>query len=191
MEKDKSHNDGEAAGILSEMFAREMISARAAHDFPLPLPEPLKLDEYVGACRELLGKKEILPDSLLEERLAYLAQDGKLKAHLPEKCMCAPAIVPCSVFGNPLSEEEIEQGDVVAFEEDGELLDTAVPDVFHNLVVGHRRYRLKFPKKVTKGDYSLINLFHSNNSGFSSYFAKAAAVSGETFLSHSPSESVF
>jgi hypothetical protein len=33
--------------------------------------------------------------------------------------------------------------------------------------------------------------FHSNKSGFSSYRAKASAVSGEIFLNHPPSASIF
>ena len=35
------------------------------------------------------------------------------------------------------AEEEVEEGDVVALEEDGQLLDPAVPDRLHNSVVGH------------------------------------------------------
>jgi len=34
-----------------------------------------------------------------------------MKIHLPEKCRCAPAVVPFSRYGNPLSEEEIKNGD--------------------------------------------------------------------------------
>ena len=36
------------------------------------------------------------------------------------------------------SKKEVEQGDVVALEQDRELLDPAVPDVLHDLVVGQR-----------------------------------------------------
>ena len=36
------------------------------------------------------------------------------------------------------AKDEIEEGDVVALKDDGQLLDPAIPDVLHELVVVHR-----------------------------------------------------
>ncbi len=72
--------------------------------------QPMSLQEYQNLCRAYLGGRAILTPDLLEKRLNYLRQDGKLKEHFgPGETFC-PVIIPFSNFGNPLSEEEIKGG---------------------------------------------------------------------------------
>lgn len=72
--------------------------------------EPLPLNEYKLACSEFLEGTEILPDELLEKKLAYIREDGKLKIHFPQGSQCCLAVIPFSNRGRPLEEYEIQRG---------------------------------------------------------------------------------
>lgn len=71
---------------------------------------PLDLQKYIRASREMLGRKIILSDDLLKMRVAFLQQDNKLKRHLPANHRCCVTEIPCSIYGLPFSEDEVEEG---------------------------------------------------------------------------------
>lgn len=72
--------------------------------------DPLDLQKYVRASREMLGRKIVLGDDLLKMRVTFLQQDNKLKRHLPANHRCCVTVVPCSIYGLPFSEDEVEEG---------------------------------------------------------------------------------
>jgi hypothetical protein len=78
-------------------------------------PETLGMDDYAQFCHALLGKEIPLTDELLEKRILYLAQNGKLKLHLPEGSKCCLTIVPCDRFANKLEENGIKSGAFLRF----------------------------------------------------------------------------
>lgn len=53
---------------------------------------------------------EILPDKLLENKLAIIKNDSNLKSHFPAGHKIILAILPFSENGNPLTEDEIHDG---------------------------------------------------------------------------------
>lgn len=76
-----------------------------------PAAAPASFTDYQAACHELIGANEILPESLLQQWLAYIAQDSKLKLHFPEGYECCLAVMPFSTYGNSLPPEEMQRGD--------------------------------------------------------------------------------
>jgi hypothetical protein len=72
--------------------------------------DPLDSGKYVRASRDLLRRKIVLSDDLLKKRVAYLQQDNELKKHLPPNHRCCVAVIPCSLYGLPFSEDEVESG---------------------------------------------------------------------------------
>lgn len=71
---------------------------------------PMMLNDYLLACREFLSTKNLLPDGLLQVRIQYILQDGKLKLHFPAGMRCCLAIIPCSIYGLPLEPQEVQTG---------------------------------------------------------------------------------
>jgi len=77
---------------------------------PVKKPENINVDDYTQFCRTMLGNENILSDELLNKRILYLAQNGKLKLHLPEGSRCCLAVVPCDNFANKLEDNNIKSG---------------------------------------------------------------------------------
>ena len=90
--------------------ADRSIKATSGAAIPLYKDNPIPIKDYVTACFELLEIKDIFPDSLLQDRIKYFSQDGKLKLHLPENYRCCLAIIPCTIYGFPLEKKEIADG---------------------------------------------------------------------------------
>lgn len=93
------------------------VPAALAHQ-----PEKMDFEEYLLACRELLGTDAPLNDEILygkinergendgSGRLHYLQQDSKLKLHLPEGYRCCIVVIPCSQYGFALEADDIKNG---------------------------------------------------------------------------------
>jgi len=77
---------------------------------PVKKPESLNTDDYTQFCHAMLGNENILSDDLLNKRILYLAQNGKLKLHYPEGSKVCLAVVPCDSFANKLDANNIKNG---------------------------------------------------------------------------------
>jgi hypothetical protein len=87
--------------------------------------QQMDFEEYLLACRELLGTDVPLTDEILYGntdtsgnyqsmgRLNYLKQDSKLKMHLPEGYRCCIVVIPCSQYGFPLEADDVKNGHYV------------------------------------------------------------------------------
>ncbi len=66
--------------------------------------------EFLQVGPELPGAEEILPETLLNERVEFIMTTPNLKSHFPAGYAVVLAILPFSINGNPLTEKEIKSG---------------------------------------------------------------------------------
>lgn len=92
--------------------------------------EKINLKDLVLAVHELTGSKQPLTDEILNSRLFYYLQDGKITQHFDEQKTYYAMVIPCSEKGFPLKPEYIEAGDYVRTmsEEDSKDLLKYFPD---------------------------------------------------------------
>jgi hypothetical protein len=93
--------------------------------------ETIKAEDYLHMCKQFLNRDVIITDKIIEGLLDYLEQNSKLKIHMPEGRSCCLFVLPCSVYGFPLEQQAIDNGDYVKFlllDKDG----MVEPGVFQN-----------------------------------------------------------
>ena len=81
--------------------------------------ERITLADYIKLTREYLQMQdisienmvdEIMPESVLKERLAEIDKDSHIKAHFIEGYVCRIVPIPCTSFGTLFSADEILEG---------------------------------------------------------------------------------
>jgi hypothetical protein len=77
--------------------------------FYVPTEKPA-LKDHLDFYVECLGSDELLTDDLLQKKLREIDQDSHLKEHYPAGRVIQLAIVPVTVNGNLLTDEEIQDG---------------------------------------------------------------------------------
>lgn len=108
----------------------------------------LDLDEYRNMCEELVPEN-ILPQELLEKRVAYL-QSTDLTKHLqPGQKICL-AVLPFSPQGMPLSESDIANGlhlKMLVLDQNGKVVQGFG---MHPSFIGHL-----LPKEITEAAFTI------------------------------------
>lgn len=114
--------------------AAQLLLAEVMQPSEVAPASSLSLADYKAMCQEMLGGSVVLSEALLQERLAYIRKDSKLKQHFIPGYKYVPVVIPMSTFGNRLPDAEIASGDY---------LRTLMVDAFGRTVAG-------FSQQVTR-----------------------------------------
>jgi len=96
--------------ILADCAQKGIDPATILDEEGKPKIRKLEMENYLLAVREILGTDEPLTPTLLNARLNYLFQNGKLKIHYPAGQKFCLAIIPCTQYGFPIKQDAIESG---------------------------------------------------------------------------------
>ncbi len=71
----------------------------------------LDLPSYKSATEEFVNGEEVLPDTLIDQKVGRLGEQARLEMMFPPGYRCCPALLAFSNMGGRLEPEEIERGD--------------------------------------------------------------------------------
>jgi len=118
MEETMKKRNMEFSDRSKQIVEQYKAEARRCHgkkeeEITPPFGAPSSLNDYTVMLEEYLGLPldDILSDDLLNQRLADIDNDSHLKEHYPEGREVHLGIIPCSTYGNPLSDEEVTDGE--------------------------------------------------------------------------------